>query len=165
MPLQTEQLNHELGALQEELQKLKTAVEEIEKAKEAALLAVKIAEKVLKEFSLLAQETNRLLVEIERIDFPSRLDKIDASITGINQGIQNVLSKLENIGHIINLQFSNIQKQIENSEKKLMEQIESTRKNVLVLQTEQRKGIKFIKAFVIIITLFCLGITIFMIFR
>jgi hypothetical protein len=38
-----------------------------------------------------------LIEKLEKVDFPIRLDKLDATTAGINQGVQNQISKLDQV--------------------------------------------------------------------
>jgi chromosome segregation ATPase len=55
------------------------------------------AKKVLDHHSLLVESTKSLIEKIDKADFPTRLDKLDATISGINQGIQNTQSRIDTL--------------------------------------------------------------------
>jgi len=108
-----ENIHQELIKLQDELSRLKSAVDHIDQAKEASLTATDDAEsdvlmttKVSEDYKNLAMKSEELVQEIDSIDFPARLDKLDANIAGINAGVQNINSRgdsLErNLSDIIN---------------------------------------------------------------
>ena len=40
---------------------------------------------------------NKLTDKLDRVDFPTRLDKLDATIAGINQAVQNLQARLERV--------------------------------------------------------------------
>jgi hypothetical protein len=75
MPDNTE-LNELLGKLQHELELIQSS--------ELA--------KIVQPFT---EKTTELIRKIEAVDFPSRLDKIDNTVSSINQGLQNVLSRID----------------------------------------------------------------------
>lgn len=62
---------------------------------------IKNEAKKLDEFVVGASEkikkVEKSVEKIDNISFPTRLDKIDASVSGVYQGIQNLQMKLENI--------------------------------------------------------------------
>lgn len=47
--------------------------------------------------SNLITSTNSLIKKIDSIDFPSRLDKLDLTVSAVNQGIQNLQGRLESM--------------------------------------------------------------------
>ena len=51
----------------------------------------------LMDYEELAQAATKLIEKIDRVDFPTRLDKLDVSVSSINQGLQNTQMKLENL--------------------------------------------------------------------
>lgn len=51
----------------------------------------------LAEMSLLREIINDFHVKVEKINFPERLDKLDANVAGIMAAIQSVQSRLDNI--------------------------------------------------------------------
>ena len=99
-----ENIHQELIKLQDELTKLKNAVDHIDQAKEASRTSTHAAEnvvsmttKISKDYEDLAIKSEELVQEIDSIDFPVRLDKIDASIAGINAGVQNINSRVDSL--------------------------------------------------------------------
>jgi len=54
-----------------------------------------ITQKHIEEYSELVKASNKLIEKIEKIDFPSRLDKIDNTISVINLGVSQLNLKLE----------------------------------------------------------------------
>lgn len=107
-----EELHRELAKLQEELDKLGTAVNHINDAKQLSKSViengkqiqqkyetqVKEIKEVVEQYEKLAKASDSLIEEVTKVNFPARLDKIDNTVSGINQGVQNVISKLENTG-------------------------------------------------------------------
>jgi len=118
MPKITE-INKSLGELEEELEKIKSASKMIEdaknttaetisetkkimsdlikKAKEATDSAIKESKKLNKAAEKLLDMVTTLMEKLDDVDFPIRLDKIDATIGGINSGIQNILSRFDSV--------------------------------------------------------------------
>ena len=91
------EINRALGALEEELNDLKNASDLIQQAGDAAELTRKTSEALNKVTKDLVQAVNRFLEKVDKIDFPTRLDKVDATISGINAGIQNIQSRFDSI--------------------------------------------------------------------
>lgn len=62
-----------------------------------------------------------LMDKLDKVDFPSRLDKIDATIAGINAAIQNIYSKVDSseqtIIQALEDQFDKILSNLENERK------------------------------------------------
>lgn len=58
----------------------------------------KIVEKEVKdlldEYNFLSSETEKLVNKIDKVDFPIRLDKLDATVSSVNQGLQNIQQRL-----------------------------------------------------------------------
>ncbi|AEE54564.1 hypothetical protein [Haliscomenobacter hydrossis] len=54
-----------------------------------------MVEDVIDEYKQLAKAAQELVDYLRSVNFPSRLDKIDTSIAGINQGVSNLSDKLE----------------------------------------------------------------------
>lgn len=53
------------------------------------------AQKALEGSQEVIHQTQRLLQDFHRLDVPDRLNKLDLAVTGLHQGIQNVLMRLE----------------------------------------------------------------------
>lgn len=54
-----------------------------------------MVEDVIDEYKQLTKATQELVEYLRSVNFPSRLDKMDTSIAGINQGVSNLSDKLE----------------------------------------------------------------------
>lgn len=48
-------------------------------------------------YTLLATETNKLVEKLDKVDFPIRLDKLDATVSSINQGLQNTQQRIGDV--------------------------------------------------------------------
>ncbi len=90
-------LNDALGALQEELERLRTAAEHIEDSKEAARKAVDAARHVGQAAAGLTAQTDTLIGKLDRVDFPTRLDKLDATTSTLHGGFQLIQGRLESV--------------------------------------------------------------------
>ncbi|MDP8218221.1 MAG: hypothetical protein P9M03_05800, partial [Candidatus Theseobacter exili] len=84
-------ISEKLGELEEELSRLKSAAEQIERAKDAATKTIESAERMSSLLSEVVEGNNELIkqgkgvfAEIQEVDFPKRLEKVDKSITAIS---------------------------------------------------------------------------------
>jgi len=123
-----EQIHKELAALQQELSTLAERAKQIESAKEIAINSAKSGQELQKkyeeqlieiknmtgQFQLLSQRSLGLVERIDKINFPERLDKIDASIVTITSGLQFVQQKLENTNRGIKDEFKEARREIAN---------------------------------------------------
>ena len=64
---------------------------------ESNRMVVSEAEKVFDSYSSLIESTKNLIEKIDKIHFPTRLDKLDVTTSGINQGIQNAQSRIDTL--------------------------------------------------------------------
>ena len=69
----------------------------IKKAKEATDSAIKESKKLTKAAEKLLNMVTTLMEKLDDVDFPTRLDKLDTTISGINSGIQNILSRFDSV--------------------------------------------------------------------
>ncbi|NUM50007.1 MAG: hypothetical protein HUU48_02720 [Flavobacteriales bacterium] len=73
---------------------------------------------LLDEYKFLSSETEKLVNKIDKIDFPTRLDKLDSTVGSINQGLQNTQQRLGDIER-------NIKDDLTAKQKELNSRIES----------------------------------------
>lgn len=73
---------------------------------------------LLDEYKFLSSETEKLVNKIDKVDFPTRLDKLDATVSSINQGLQNTQQRLGDIER-------NIKDDLTAKQKELTSKIES----------------------------------------
>lgn len=170
----SDNIHTQLEKLKTELSKLEPAVIHLQKADEAVKEIQSIVVKLIPLIDELRQENNKLtesntkLIEkIDKVDFPSRLDKVDATVSSINQGLQNTQSRLGDLER--NIKDDNIAKtkevvssvdQVKNLTKQLSESIFQ-----LINQKfeAQRKANKQIKILVFIALGFLVGLLAFQI--
>lgn len=110
-----EKLHIELIKFQEELSKLKNAVEYIESAKHSTELAVNLIKSVTflnNSFQKLSEKNDQLISKIDKIDFPERLSRIENSLFSLSTVLNNLQLKFE-------LSEKNIKEQINSSIDKL----------------------------------------------
>lgn len=98
------EINDALLELERELEKLKDSVTLIDETREAAQRVTEVADSVRKSVNDLAGSMVALCSRLEiltdkldKVDFPTRLDKIDATISNISAAIQNVQSRFESM--------------------------------------------------------------------
>ncbi|MCB9210923.1 MAG: hypothetical protein H6609_16270 [Ignavibacteriales bacterium] len=151
-------LHSHLASLEEELSKLKEAVEYIEVAK----ISVEAADKIIdgaKTLQIKVEEHAKLIEDlikkIDKVDFPSRLDKIDTVIATINQNISNLQSRLDSIE-------SNIKDEVKQNTFNILTFVEKTfnKNEVLSNRILKKENILIILLVVVIIFLIGLGILI-----
>jgi len=137
------EINDNLTEMQEELEKLSSATREIEKAKNVAQTTIleskQIMEKLIsnsknatdaainesKKLNESAQKlfdaVDILMNKLDKVDFPTRLDKLDNSVTGINTAIQNIFGRFEtiekNLKDEFNTKISAFREKFEKSQK------------------------------------------------
>lgn len=91
------EISSALGALQVELEKLKSATEYIEESKEAARNAVEAATVFHDTVLAIIEPTQRLMERLDKIDFPSRLDKLDANVSTLHMGFQTLQGRVDGL--------------------------------------------------------------------
>lgn len=178
-----EQIHEELAKLQSELSRLDNAVKHIEYAKQLAKDITKNGHELqdrykeqLREvrdltnkYQELAERTEKLIDKIDKVDFPIRLDKLDAAVTTINQGLQNTQAKLENLGRDLKDEIKEVQKilsdKLDKNQKENNDKFAALQSYMTEFKTEvnnqfsiNQKGIKLLKIFAIIIIILCIGI-------
>jgi hypothetical protein len=105
---------------------------------------------LLLEYQNLSSETEKLVIKIDKVDFPTRLIKIDASVSSTNQVLQKTLERLGNIERNIKDDLTEKQKEltlriesaesttkqrIDNSEKEFTKMFEKVSKENIRLKT------------------------------
>ena len=88
-------ISQSLGELEEELKRLRTAAEHIEASKEAASKAAEAADGVKEATQDLTDATQRLIDRIDAVDFPQRLDEIEASIGETESLVQSEVEEMK----------------------------------------------------------------------
>lgn len=129
-----DKLHLELVKLQEELTKLKNAVEYIESAKQTTELAVnliKSVDELNNSFRNLSEKNELLLGKIDKVDFPERLSIMETSLNSMNTNMTNLHLKFE-------LSERNIRDQIQIIKNNLSEEMDKK----LVKLTTQLNEIK-----------------------
>ena len=113
------EINKSLVDLEKELQNINSASKMIKSAEDAAEKTISESKKILGDLikesktttdktiteskklnestTLLHDAVNDLINRLGKVDFPIRLDKIDATVSGINSSIQNVIHRLDSV--------------------------------------------------------------------
>lgn len=154
----SDNIHTQLEKLKTELSKLEPAVIHLQKADETVKEIQSIVVKLIPLIDELRQENNKLTVsntklieKIDKVDFPSRLDKVDATVSSINQGLQNTQSRLGDLER--NIKDDNIAKtkeivssvdQVKNLAKQLSESIFQSINQKFETQRKANKQIKIL---------------------
>jgi len=134
-------LQIEVVKLEEELTKLKSAVEYIETAKISIEAASKIINTIIKlkeEFDKLAERTIVLIDKMDKIDFPSRLDKIDSKVLSVNNEIKSLETRIEAINKAFSLE-------LKSGSKSIINEVGNTKNDILFYLKKQTKEIKTVQ--------------------
>ncbi len=110
---ETSELNKSLGELEQELKKVKTANDMVSITQKAADEIIKESKKLNETTKKLNSSTEKLTKKLDKVDFPTRLDKLDATVSGINSGIQNVLSRFDSVERNLKDDFNDKIKQVQ----------------------------------------------------
>lgn len=91
-----------LVALERQLSGLKQATDHIQESKEAAENAVEAYRQLHEQSQALVEPVENLIKRIDAVHFPSRFDKLDASVTGLNAALQNVQGQVQKMESAFN---------------------------------------------------------------
>jgi len=110
-----EQLKNELKKLQDLSGLLKSTSDSANAAIQAAEKVGSLISEIVDAINNLLQQGEQVFNEIQAVDFPKRLDKVDNSVAAISLGIQNILAtcqsaiaKLDNLANAVSLNTQNI---------------------------------------------------------
>jgi len=123
-------LTQTLCELEEELKRLKAAADHISDAREAATNAAEVAGNLVESSATLANAAEALTSKIDGVDFPTRLDKLDATVSSINLGLQNVQSRLEGVERSLSDELKASREALLKEMKELAEQQSTLQKRV-----------------------------------
>ena len=136
-----------LEKLKTELSKLEPAVKHLQYADKNTTILISVSKKltlllksVLKLHKDLIESNERLIDEIDKVDFPTRLDKIDATVSAINQGLQNVQTRIGDLER-------NLKDYIQSGSREIIARIEALDKTMTAQfkkQTKENKLLKFL---------------------
>ena len=134
-------LQEEVVKLEEELTKLKSAVEYIETAKISIEAASKIINTIIKlkeEFDKLAERAIVLIDKMDKIDFPSRLDKIDSKVLSVSNDIHSLETRIESSNKAFSLE-------LKSGSKSMITEVGNTKNDILFQLKKQSKEIKTVQ--------------------
>ena len=134
-------LQEEVVKLEEELNKLKSAVEYIETAKISIEAASKIINTIIKlkeEFDKLAQRAVVLIDKLDKIDFPSRLDKIDSKVLAVSNDIHALETRIEASNKAFTLE-------LKSGSKSMISEVGNTKNDIVFQLKQQSKEIKIVQ--------------------
>lgn len=101
----------------------------------------------------LADSATHLVKTIEGIDFPIRLDKVDATVSSINQGLQNVQQRLGDTER-------NLKDSLQANSKELTTKVENSERHAMEKFTELKNENKLLKILLFISLVLSIGIII-----
>ena len=134
-------LQEEVVKLEEELNKLKSAVEYIETAKISIEAASKIINTIIKlkeEFDKLAQRAIVLIDKLDKIDFPSRLDKLDSKVLAVSNDIHALETRIEASNKAFTLE-------LKSGSKSMITEVGNTKNDIVFQLKQQSKEIKMVQ--------------------
>jgi cell division protein ZapA (FtsZ GTPase activity inhibitor) len=134
-------LQEEVVKLEEELTKLKSAVEYIETAKISIEAASKIINTIIKlkeEFDKLAERAIVLIDKMDKIDFPSRLDKIDSKVLSLSNDIHSLETRIESSNKAFSLE-------LKSGSKSMITEVGNNKNDILFQLKKQSKEIKTVQ--------------------
>jgi chromosome segregation ATPase len=129
------EINIELKRLKNSLEKLESYSSEIGKAKETANSIIENIRKIQTSYSdsivtiekelndivatnkPITEELVKLVDNLEKVNFPSRLDKIESLVAIINMNVMNIQSKLNHTERDLKTELSNLSAEIEKNQK------------------------------------------------
>lgn len=104
---------------------------------------------LLSEYSGLGDATAALIRKIESVDFPKRFDKLDATVSSINQGLQNTQTRIgdleRNIKDDLQAKTKDVISKVDSTENNMKQRIESFEKTTVSQFEKQSKENKLLK--------------------
>jgi tetrahydromethanopterin S-methyltransferase subunit G len=137
-------LQDEIVKLEGELTKLRSAVEYIETAKISIEAASKIINTIIKlkeEFDRLSEKAYVLIDKFDKLEIPSRLDKIDSKI---DSGISTLHNQLEALQPRIEAGYKTVVLETKALSKNISSEMGDSRNKILNSLAKQSKDIKLI---------------------
>jgi len=124
-------INVALEGLENELKNTKSASETIKKASDILNQFSAHSGELKRATQNLVDATGNLIEKINKIDFPSRLDKLDNTISGVIADTRNIQSRLESVERNLNDKLSMFDRELMS---KLRTAQEATEKVILDTQ-------------------------------
>lgn len=149
-------IHSHLEKLKTELNKLEPAVKHLQDADKNTTSLIELADKltllansVLQLHEDLIKSNEKLIAKIDKVDFPTRLDKIDATVSAINQGLQNTQTRIgdleRNLKDDIHAKTKEVTSKIDASENSLKQRINNFEKATTTQFEKQSKQNKLLK--------------------
>ena len=111
------------------------------------------------------ESTLRLIKKIESIDFPARFDKLDATVSSINQGLQNTQQRLgeleRNIKDDLQAKTKDVISKVDSLDSNLKQRIENFEKVTASQFEKQSKENKFLKILLFVSIGLMIGLIVF----
>jgi DNA-directed RNA polymerase beta' subunit len=138
-------LQVEIANLDQELSKLKSAVEYIETAKisiESASKIINTITKLKEEFGKLSEKAYLVIDKFDKMEIPSRLDninsKMDSKVVSINSEIQTLQTRIEASNKAVLIEMKtmsrNMSSDLNDNEIKIFTRLESQSKAIKLIQ-------------------------------
>jgi uncharacterized phage infection (PIP) family protein YhgE len=116
--------------IQDSTKRISDAAEQLSKSNSAFEKQIKT---FLSGYEGLASAATKLIEKIDKVDFPSRLEKLDATVSSINQGLQNTQSRIgdleRNIKDDIQAKSKELISKVEATENSLKQKLDNSEKN------------------------------------
>jgi uncharacterized transporter YbjL len=120
---------------------------------------------LLDEYTFLSSETEKLVAKIDKVDFPTRLDKLDSTVSSINQGLQNTQTRIgdieRNIKDDIQAKAKDVISKVDSTESYLKQRIENFEKVTASQFENQSKENKLLKIFLFVSIGLMVGLVVF----
>ena len=132
--------------IQESTKKINDATELLAKSNSAF---EKQINNLLSEYSGLGDATAALIRKIESVDFPKRFDKLDATVSSINQGLQNTQTRIgdleRNIKDDLQAKTKDVISKVDSTESNLKQRLDNFEKATASQFEKQSKENKLLK--------------------
>jgi len=120
---------------------------------------------LLDEYKFLSSETEKLVTKIDKVDFPTRLDKLDSTVSSINQGLQNTQTRIgdleRNIKDDIQAKAKDVISKVDSAEINLKQRIENFEKVTASQFEKQSKENKLLKILLFVSIGLMVGVIVF----
>jgi len=137
---------HLTKEIQESTNKINVATELLSKSNSTFEKQIK---SLLSEYSGLGDASEALIRKIESVDFPKRFDKLDATVSSINQGMQNTQTRIgdleRNIKDDLQAKTKDVFSKVDSIESNLRQRIEDFEKSTATKFEKQSKENKLFK--------------------
>ncbi len=168
----SQDIHTHLEKLKTELNKLEPAVKHLQDADKNTATLISLVNKLtllvnplLQVYENLINSNEKLIDKIDKVDFPIRLDKIDATVSAINQGLQNTQTRIgdleRNLKDDIQAKTKEVTSKIEANENSLKKRIDNFEKVVTTQFEKQYKGNKILKILLFVSIGLIVGLLIF----